>query len=230
MPDQAKPIVETSTQEGYDLWSKVYDDEDNPLITLEMDYLDGLIGDVRGLNLLDVGCGTGRHSIRLSDAGANVTAVDFSDGMLSRAKAKSGAEEIRFVQQDIQGRLGFEDHSFDRVICCLVLDHISELDLLFREMRRVCRTEGEIVISVMHPAILLTGTRARFTDPDTGAVTYPESVPNQVSDYVMAATNAGTRLVHLSEHLVDEGLMARSERARKYQGWPLLLLMKLMPE
>jgi len=231
MSDYEKPVVETSTEEGYDRWSKIYDGEDNPLVTLETRHFGALLGEVKDLKVLDVGCGTGRHSLELAAAGADVTAIDFSTGMLKQAKAKekSGAEGIVFRQQDIQSRLEFADGIFDRVICCLVLDHIEKLELLFSEMRRVCRIDGEVVISVMHPAIMLTGAKARFTDPDTGAVTYPESVPNQVSDYVMAAVQAGLTIEHISEHLVDEELIAKSERARRYLGWPLLLLMKLRP-
>lgn len=229
MSDDGNATVKISTQEGYDRWSQIYDGEDNPLVTMERDRLHELLGDVRGLNVLDVGCGTGRHSLALAQAGASVTAVDFSSGMLAKAKEKSGAEGIVFRQQDIQSRLEFADGIFDRVICCLVLDHIEKLDGLFAELRRVCRPDGAVVISVMHPAIMLTGAKARFTDPETGAVTYPESVPNQVSDYVMAAVGAGFEIVQLSEHLVDEELIAKSERARRYLGWPLLLLMKLRP-
>ncbi len=229
MSDGEKSMVETSTQEGYDRWSKIYDGEDNPLVTLETDHFYQLLGDVEDLMVLDVGCGTGRHSLELAEAGASVTAIDFSTGMLEQAQAKEGAETIVFRQQDIESRLDFPDGMFDRVICCLVLDHIRNPEGLFAEMLRVCSPDGAVVISVMHPAIMLTGAKARFTDPETGAVTYPESVPNQVSDYVMAAVRSGMRIEHLSEHLVDEDLIAKSERARRYLGWPLLLLMKLKP-
>jgi SAM-dependent methyltransferase len=47
-----------------------------------------------------IGCGTGRHALRLADAGARVTAVDFSEAMLQCARAKSGAEAITFVLHD----------------------------------------------------------------------------------------------------------------------------------
>jgi hypothetical protein len=45
----------------------------------------------------------------------------------------------------------------------------------------------------------------------------------------MAAVHAGFILDHLSEHAVDEELANRLERARKYLGWPMLFLMRLMP-
>ena len=54
------------------------------------------LGDVRGLAVLDLGCGTGRHALWLAEAGATVTAVDFSEGMLSEARRKPGAAAVRF--------------------------------------------------------------------------------------------------------------------------------------
>jgi hypothetical protein len=123
--------------------------------------------------------------------------------------------------------------TFDRVVCGLVLDHISDLDLLFAEMKRICKPapppEGAIVISIMHPVMMLRGVQARFTDPKTGRETRPQSVANQMSDYIMAATRTGLVLDHMSEHAVDDALAARCPRAGKYLGWPLLLMMRLRP-
>ena len=56
----------------------------------------------------------------------------------------------------------------------------------------------------------------RFTDPATGRETRPASCPHQLSDYVMAAIDAGLRINHLSEHAVDEALARTSPRAVKY--------------
>src|SRR3954469_9134228 len=79
------------TRDGYDRWAATYDTDGNPLIALEEPHVDALLGDVRGLCVLDVGCGTGRHALRLARAGAAVTAIDFSEAMLAQARAKVGA-------------------------------------------------------------------------------------------------------------------------------------------
>lgn len=217
------------TREGYDRWATIYDGEENPLVVLEEPLMDRLLGDVRGLTVLDVGCGTGRHALRLADRGARVQAVDFSEEMLAHARAKPGADAATFLAHDLARPLPFADGSFDRVVCGLVLDHIADLAGLFGEMARVCRPTGAVVVSVMHPAMMLRGVQARFTDPHTGRETRPASCPHQVSDYVMAAVRAGLAPDHLSEHAADEALAARAERARKYLGWLLLLLMRLTP-
>lgn len=217
------------TDQGYDRWSIIYDDEDNPLIRLEEPVVSELIGPVRDLDLLDLGCGTGRWSLRLAGKDANVTAVDFSDGMLDKARAKPGADRVRFLVHDLNQPLPIEDAAFDRVICCLVFDHIESPDRLFAEMRRLCQSDGQVIVSVMHPAMMLRGIQARFVDPETGRDTRPRSAPNQICDYVMAASRAGLILDHMSEHPVDEALAAASPRAAKYVGWPMLLAMRMHP-
>lgn len=218
-----------STREGYDRWAEIYDVDDNPLVALEEPWIDQLLGKVRGLAVADIGCGTGRHALRLAAAGAKVEALDFSEAMLQRARTKAGASKIVFRVHDLAKRLPFPDETFDRVVCGLVIDHIADLGGLFREMHRVCRPTGFVVVSVMHPAMMLRGVQARFKDPASGRETRPASCAHQLSDYVMAAAGAGFILDHLSEQAVDESLANRLERARRYLGWPMLFLMRLMP-
>jgi ubiquinone/menaquinone biosynthesis C-methylase UbiE len=230
MTSDPPPIDLLPTRAGYDRWAAVYDADPNPLVALEEPLVAVQLGDVCGLDVLDLGCGTGRHSLPLAAAGANVTAVDFSAEMLARARAKPGAERVEFRAHDLHEPLPFRDQSFDRVVCGLVLDHIRDLAAAFAETRRVLRPGGFAVVSNMHPALMLRGVQARFTDPATGRETRPESVPNQISDYVMAAVRAGLVLEHLSEHVADEELARRTPRAAKYVGWPLLFMMRLSVE
>jgi malonyl-CoA O-methyltransferase len=230
MEDPANPIVIPTevvpTQVGYNRWAEFYDAEDNPLMRLEERCLPPLLGDLNGLDVVDVGCGTGRNALRWATAGARVTAIDFSEGMLERARSKSGAETIRFVQHDLSNPLPFPDASFDRVLSCLVLEHIADLDGFFGELRRVCRPSGFVLLSAMHPAMFLRGVQARFIDPSSGRRIGPASHVQQVSDYLMAAVRAGLNLQHAGEHSVDASLSAQSPRAEKYLSWPMLLLLK----
>lgn len=223
----ASGIDYPSTRDGYDRWAAIYDSEDNPLIVLEEPQVAKLLGEVQGLAIADIGCGTGRHALRLAAAGARVTAVDFSEAMLAKAVTKPGAAAVRWVRHDLTRPLPLSNAAFDRVLCCLVLDHIPDLTGLLAECRRICRIDGFVLISVMHPAMMLRGLQARFTDPITGRETRPASYSHQISDYVMAALQAGLRIEHISEHTIDENLARRSPRAAKYLGWPMLLVMRL---
>ena len=223
------PIDVLPAREGYDRWAEIYDSEDNSLILLEQPRVDELLGNLRGLEVIDVGCGTGRHALRLAAQGAKVTAVDFSEGMIEKARSKQGWDQIRVIHYDLTEPLPFEDGSFDRVLCALVLEHIRDMPPFFAELRRICRKDGFIVISTLHPAMMLRGITARFTDPASGREIRPRSHHAQISDYVMAALGAGLSIDYLSEHAVDQAMAARSERAAKYLNWPMLLMMRLRP-
>jgi malonyl-CoA O-methyltransferase len=216
-----------AVRDGYDRWSEIYDHEANPLIGLEEPVVREALGEVAGLAVLDLGCGTGRHALWLAEAGASVTAVDFSEGMMDKARQKPGAEGVRFLALDLHERLPFQDGAFDLVVSGLVLEHLRDMGAFFAEARRVLRPGGRAVVSGMHPAMFLRGARARFHDPATGATVEPGSVEHTIGDCVMAAVRAGFTLEGIDERAPDAALAARLPRAGKYVGWPMLVVLKL---
>ena len=227
----AESLPTLGVREGYDRWSESYDVDGNPLIALEERHVPALIGDVAGLDVADVGCGTGRHAVRLAAAGARVTALDFSDRMLEAARRKAGAGSIRFLTHDVTRPLPLPDGAFDRVLCCLVADHIADLAALYRELARVCRrgAGAAVIVSSAHPALMLRGVQARFRDARTGARTQLESTMHHVSDHVTAALRARLAIEHVGEHVADAALAATHPRAEKFVGWPFLFVMKAAP-
>lgn len=215
------------TREGYDRWAPNYDTMGNWLLELEEPEVDRALGDVAGLDVLDVGAGTGRHAVRLAAAGARVTAVDFSEEMLAKARAKPGADRVRWITHDVRTPLPFGDRSFARVLSALVLEHIppAGLTLFFGELGRVVLPDGRIVVTAMHPAMFLKGISANFHNEE--GEMRPRSYVATLSDYVMSAIDAGLEIVRLSEHSVDETIASRYERSRKLLGWPALFVLVL---
>jgi ubiquinone/menaquinone biosynthesis C-methylase UbiE len=224
---EAPKAPEAAIRFGYDRWSQIYDQEANPLIGLEEPVVKGAVGDVAGLSVLDLGCGTGRHSIWMAAAGASVTAIDFSEGMMEKARAKPGADKVRFLVHDLHERLPFADRSFDRVVSGLVLEHLHDMAPFFSEAHRVLKPGGRAVVSGMHPAMFLRDVRARFRDPATGEKVEPGSVEHTLGDVVMAAVRAGFTLTGIDERAADAELAARYPRAGKYLGWPMLVVLRL---
>ena len=223
----AHPPGSSAIRDGYDRWSLVYDHDANPLVALEEPFMREQLGSVRGLAVLDLGCGTGRYSLWLASAGAVVTALDISEGMLAQARLKPGADAVQFVLHDLENRFPFENGSFDRVLSGLVLEHVKDLDHFFSEVCRVLRPEGRAVLTAMHPAMFLRGGQARFTDPDSGEIVQPGSYPHQISDFVMAALRNNLSLLHLGEHSASAEFASQYPRSEKYIGWPMLLVLGL---
>ncbi|HSM55718.1 MAG TPA: class I SAM-dependent methyltransferase [Candidatus Sulfomarinibacteraceae bacterium] len=98
-----------------------FEDYDQELYTQqtreEVDFIEVIIDPRRAQRILDVGCGTGRHSLELAQRGyTHITAVDLSASMLEQARAKATAEglQITFVQKDARD-LGYEAQ-FDLVL------------------------------------------------------------------------------------------------------------------
>jgi malonyl-CoA O-methyltransferase len=219
------PLV--NVRHGYNLWSKVYDHDRNPLIALEDPVVRGALGEIRGQRALDVGCGTGRHSMSLLAAGAEVTAMDFSEGMLAEARRKSDAAQINFIVHDVHHAWPFQSAAFDLVVSGLVLEHIADLEAFFGEIRRVLRPGGRAIVSAMHPAMFLRETQAGFLDPVTGEKVKPGSLPHSVSAFVMAAIRARLEIVELTERAADDEFAASYPRAARYVNWPMLLVLVL---
>ncbi len=205
-----------SAREGYDRWAPLYDAKRNPAVALKEREIGRLLGAVKGLRVADLGCGTARNSLAMAAAGADVTAVDFSEGMLAQARRKPGAGKVRFIVHDLESPLPLESAAFDRVLCSLALEHVRNLDVAFSEMARICRPDGRVIVIEMHPAMLLKGVSAHFHDPKTGQDIRPRSVGHQISDFVMAAVRAGLAIEEMNEFLDQD----------KHAGWPLLLTMR----
>lgn len=218
------------TRTGYDRWSQIYDDEGNPLVQLDEPLVRAWVGDPRGLRVADVGCGTGRHSVWLAEHGAAVDAFDGSPGMLARARTRdrAAARNIRFVEHTLPAPLPTADETYDLVLLALVADHIADLAGTLRDLWRVLKPGGRLILTTLHPAMNLRGITARFTDPDTGHEVRVDAFEHTYAAYVMSAIRAGFTLAALEEREADAELAKVTPRAEKYLGWPLLLGMLLL--
>jgi SAM-dependent methyltransferase len=113
----------------------------------------GLLGDLRGRQVLEVGCGAAACSRWLSTRGAFPVATDLSGGMLGHAVAaavRSGVT-VPLVQADAE-RLPFASASFDLACSAFgAVPFVADSARLMREVARVLRPGGRWVFSVTHP-------------------------------------------------------------------------------
>lgn len=216
------------TAEGYDRWSDFYDTEGNPLLDLDEVIVRKLLPDQRGLRVLDLGCGTGRHLGRFLDAGARVVGLDFSAGMLAQARRKFGRRpDLTLLEADASADLPLEPGSFDLVFSSLVLEHVADVDGFFRQAARLCRPDGTLLLTTMHPALFLRDVQAHYVDRDSGREVRFESHPHQVGVFVLAALRAGLTILEIREDTPSRELAAANPRLEKFLGWPMLLALLL---
>lgn len=108
--------------------------------------------DVAGKNVLDLGCSTGFFSEYAIAHGARVTAVDASQAMIDKLIVKTGVNKIKLHCADIGQPMPFlKSSSYDVVISSLVMDYIKDWRPLLRELYRVLKKGGRLIISTGHP-------------------------------------------------------------------------------
>ncbi|CAM4012866.1 class I SAM-dependent methyltransferase [Paenibacillus alkaliterrae] len=109
--------------------------------------LSKLLGVKSGLELLDIGTGTGFLALQLAALGHRVTGIDFSEEMLfiARAKAKETGHACSFLKGDAED-MPFPDDNYDIIVCRHVLWGLACPDCALAEWHRVLKPGGKIII------------------------------------------------------------------------------------
>ena len=125
----------------YDLFADVYNGKVNRALC------ETVLSEIRDTDIvLECACGTGMISKRAAAKCAKLIATDFSEGMLKQTRRKCRAcsnVEVRYA--DIT-KLDFEDESFDVVIAANVIHLLDEPCEALKELDRVCRSQGRLII------------------------------------------------------------------------------------
>jgi ubiquinone/menaquinone biosynthesis C-methylase UbiE len=191
-------VMSMSIQKAYNDWSETYDTDENLTRDLDQRVTRETLADLHFTSILEIGCGTGKNTSFLAKIGQNVHAVDFSPGMIEKAKEKVQAENVRFSMIDITQKWIFENQSFDLIVCNLVLEHIEDLSFVFSEAARVLKEKGRFLINELHPFKQYEGRKARFyRDEETIEV---DGFVHHISDFFNAARINGLTLVKLNEY------------------------------
>jgi 2-polyprenyl-3-methyl-5-hydroxy-6-metoxy-1,4-benzoquinol methylase len=121
----------------------------------EVDFIEKEIDFNRSAGILDIGCGTGRHSIELARRGYTVTGIDLSESMLAKArlKARQAGVEVEFIQADARN-LQFSNE-FDLVIMiCEGAFSLMETDemnyAILRSAAKALRNQGKFIFTTLN--------------------------------------------------------------------------------
>ncbi len=112
-----------------------------------------LLGDVRGLRILEIGCGGGQCCIAFARQGAHVTGLDLSDEQITFARdlAKQAGVDVRFVQGDAVDLGAFQNGSRDILFSTYTFHYVEQMAASLRECARVLASRGRLVFCLDHP-------------------------------------------------------------------------------
>jgi len=133
-----------------------YDDEPYTKGTSgECDFIESEIRSDRRLRILDIGCGTGRHSIELAKRGYHVTGIDLSEAQLKRAKEKAAEQnvEVDFRQQDARS-LSFVNEFDLAIMLCEGGFSLMETDemnfAIMKGAAKALKNDGKLIFTTLN--------------------------------------------------------------------------------
>lgn len=136
------------------LWERVPEGAGGPLEARRLAFLLAHVS--AGDRVLDIGCGDGRFTRALVDAGCEALGIDVAQEPLRRAHARDSGLDLRRVEPDRPLPLG--DASFDAVWASEVIEHIPDTASWLSEVRRVLRPGGRLLLSTpAHDRLMLIG-------------------------------------------------------------------------
>jgi ubiquinone/menaquinone biosynthesis C-methylase UbiE len=184
-------------QTAYDNWSATYDADANLTRDLDQAVSREILMGMRCKSVIEIGCGTGKNTLMLSQIAEKVYAIDFSAQMLEKAKEKVSSDNVIFIISNITGKWACSNESVNLVTCNLVLEHIEDLSFVFSEAFRTLVKGGYLFISELHPFRQYQGTQANFQQ-DKEVITIPAFI-HHISDFLNGAKNHGFMLTDFKE-------------------------------
>jgi ubiquinone/menaquinone biosynthesis C-methylase UbiE len=155
----------TTWEQFFDAHAPIYDT--NVFTKNTIDEVDFLLEELElkvGDSVLDVGCGTGRHSIELAKRGYSVTGLDLSAEMLAKAATKAKAENVKVEWTHSDAKQFAFPQKFDAAICLCegALGLLSQTDdpinqplAILQNISRSLKTGRKVVFTVLNAAAVL---------------------------------------------------------------------------
>lgn len=189
---------------SYAKWSQTYDHVENPTRDLDRKVIPKVLINLRGKDVIEAGCGTGKNTTWLAKTARSLKSFDLSEEMVNVARQKITGANVEFVQHNITERWIFPNDCCDVVTINLVLEHIEDIDFVFKEAYRVLRKNGKLFVCELHPDKQKKGTKARFTEIKGNPIIEIDSFYHSKVDYSNAGKIAGFKNITLKDWFDEE--------------------------
>ena len=127
------------------------------------DWMLDAVGDVRGLHVIDLGCGEGTFGKMLAERGARVTGIDACAAMIEAANARGGDGEQYHVN-DMEELRGIGDETFDLATSYLTLLDVADYRRAIAQASRVLRPGGRFIVCNLAPMVTAGNMWVRYGD------------------------------------------------------------------
>ena len=181
-----------------------------------------LIGNVGGRRILELGCGNGHAAVGLAKRGARVTAIDSDVSQLSAARELAIKEgvTVEFHQTNLAELAFMTAEQIDLAISVTSLSYVEDLNRVIRQVHRVIKVGGHLLISVPHPAVLCADPNDSTTTVHSWLTTEPidNRYIHRVEELVSFMCRAKFVIenileVHTEEGLTPTTLIVRAKKA-----------------
>jgi len=196
-------------EQAYNLWADQYDTNFNKTRDMEAIALRETLAELNFGSCLEIGCGTGKNTEWLLSKSNEILAIDLSEEMLAKAKEKIKSEKVLFQQFDINQPWTFASKQFDLIVFSLVLEHIENLDAIFKQASNSLVKGGYVYIGELHPFKQYAGSKARFETEQGEQIV--NCFNHHISDFILAAKKQGFEIADVNEYFDEND---RSETPR----------------
>jgi SAM-dependent methyltransferase len=193
-------VVRLSPLESYRLWSKTWEADPSAIVALETRALAPWLTGLEGKLFLDLSCGAGRWLVHAQKQRAQVFGADLCAEMLREAQKKPFLAD-RLMVADTRS-LPLSDACADVALCALSLGHMPPIEAAVKELARIIRPGGRLIVTDFHPAALEQGWKRTFRSD--GELYEVESHHYTTGELLDCAEREGLILQELLEPCFDE--------------------------
>jgi ubiquinone/menaquinone biosynthesis C-methylase UbiE len=151
----------------------------------------------KGDLILDIACGNGQFARRMTEAGAKVIAIDFSDEFIKIAKAKPLSYQIDYQAIDVTSTDDLnklKGYTFDSIVCTMALMDIENIEPLIPFLPKILKNNGKFVFSILHPCFN-SGENTLLHEHNESGGTINDNYYVKVSNYLISQPIKGIGMV-----------------------------------